>query len=165
MGSQRMIRVLTVDDHPLLRGGISGAINAQPDMTVVAEATDGDEAVACFRAHQPDITLMDLRMPKANGIDAITAIRKEWPTARLIVLTTYGGDGSSRCGQDCFRSQRSPQLWPISNRICLGDPQRHHFLDEMKFATSELSPPSGHANPSAGGSGFLAHATGLAGVT
>jgi DNA-binding NarL/FixJ family response regulator len=92
MSNQRMIRVLTVDDHPLLRGGISGAINAQPDMTVVAEATDGDEAVGCFRAHQPDITLMDLRMPKANGIDAITAIRKEWPTARIIVLTTYGGD-------------------------------------------------------------------------
>jgi DNA-binding NarL/FixJ family response regulator len=92
MGSQRVIRVLTVDDHPLLRGGISGAINAQPDMTVVAEATDGDEAVACFRAHQPDITLMDLRMPKANGIDAITAIRKEWASARIIVLTTYGGD-------------------------------------------------------------------------
>lgn len=92
MSSQRMIRVLTVDDHPLLRGGISGAINAQPDMTVVAEATDGDEAVVCFQAHHPDITLMDLRMPKANGIDAITAIRKEWPTARIIVLTTYGGD-------------------------------------------------------------------------
>src|ERR1700760_14667 len=92
MSSQRMIRVLTVDDHPLLRGGISGAINAQPDMTVVAEATDGDEAVVCFRAHHPDITLMDLRMPKANGIDAIAAIRKEWPSARIIVLTTYGGD-------------------------------------------------------------------------
>ena len=65
---------------------------AQPDMTVVAEATDGDEAIALFRVHRPDITLMDLRMPKANGIDAIAAIRKEWPIARIIVLTTYGGD-------------------------------------------------------------------------
>jgi len=92
MSNQQPIRVLTVDDHPLLRGGISGAIMAQPDMTVVAEATDGDEAIALFRVHRPDITLMDLRMPKANGIDAITAIRKEWPTARIIVLTTYGGD-------------------------------------------------------------------------
>ena len=92
MSNQQPIRVLTVDDHPLLRGGISGAINAQPDMTVVAEATDGEEAIALFRVHRPDITLMDLRMPKANGIDAITAIRKEWPSARIIVLTTYGGD-------------------------------------------------------------------------
>lgn len=92
MSAQHTIRVLTVDDHPLLRGGISGAIMAQPDMTVVAEATDGDEAVACFRIHQPDVTLMDLRMPKANGIEAITAIRREWPNARIIVLTTYGGD-------------------------------------------------------------------------
>src|ERR1700729_821017 len=92
MSGQHTIRVLTVDDHPLLRGGISGAIMAQPDMTVVAEATDGEEAVACFRTHRPDITLMDLRMPKANGIDAIAAIRSEWPAARIIVLTTYGGD-------------------------------------------------------------------------
>src|SRR6201994_847084 len=92
MTNQRMIRVLTVDDHPLLRGGISGAINAQPDMTVVAEATDGDEAVACFRVHQPDITLMDLRMPRTNGIDAIATIRGQWPAAKIIVLTTYGGD-------------------------------------------------------------------------
>src|ERR1700733_2953707 len=92
MSNQRMIRVLTVDDHPLLRGGIPGAINAQPDMTVVAEATDGEEALVCFRTHQPDITLMDLGIAKANGIDAITAIRKDWPTSRIIVLTTYGGD-------------------------------------------------------------------------
>src|ERR1700735_1306006 len=92
MSNQQPIRVLTVDDHPLLRGGISGAIMAQPDMTVVAEATDGDEAVALFRTHRPDITLMDFRMPKTNGIEAIAAIRKEWPNARIIVLTTYGGD-------------------------------------------------------------------------
>jgi DNA-binding NarL/FixJ family response regulator len=92
MSQHQVIRVLTVDDHPLLRGGITGAIMAQPDMTVVAEATDGEEAVACFRTHQPDITLMDLRMPKANGIEAIASIRSEWPAARIIVLTTYGGD-------------------------------------------------------------------------
>jgi DNA-binding NarL/FixJ family response regulator len=90
--SAPQIRVLTVDDHPLLREGITDAIMAQADMTVVAEATDGEEAIACFRAHRPDITLMDLRMPKANGIEAITAIRSEWPNARIIVLTTYGGD-------------------------------------------------------------------------
>jgi DNA-binding NarL/FixJ family response regulator len=87
-----MIRVLTVDDHPLLRGGITGAIMAQSDMTVVAEATDGEEAVVCFREHSPDITLMDLRMPRTNGIDAIATIRSQWPAAKIIVLTTYGGD-------------------------------------------------------------------------
>ena len=92
MSEIRTIRVLTVDDHPLLRAGISGAINAQPDMSVVAEAADGEEAIAPFRIHRPDVTLMDIRMPKTNGIDAISAIRKEFPNARVVVLTTYGGD-------------------------------------------------------------------------
>jgi DNA-binding NarL/FixJ family response regulator len=92
MSEIRTIRVLAVDDHPLLRAGISGAINAQPDMRVVAEAADGEEAIASFRIHRPDVTLMDIRMPKTNGIDAISAIRKEFPNARVVVLTTYGGD-------------------------------------------------------------------------
>jgi DNA-binding NarL/FixJ family response regulator len=92
MSEIRTIRVLAVDDHPLLRAGISGAINAQPDMSVVAEAADGEEAIASFRIHRPDVTLMDIRMPKTNGIDAISAIRKEFPNARVVVLTTYGGD-------------------------------------------------------------------------
>jgi len=92
MSEIRTIRVLTVDDHPLLRAGISGSINAQPDMTVIAEAADGEEAIASFRIHRPDVTLMDIRMPKTNGIDAISAIRKEFPNARVVILTTYGGD-------------------------------------------------------------------------
>ena len=95
MSEIRTIRVLTVDDHPLLRAGISGAINAQPDMSVVAEAADGEEAIASFRIHRPDVTLMDIRMPKTNGIDAISAIRKEFPEARIIVLTTYSGDAQA----------------------------------------------------------------------
>jgi len=92
MDKPQGIRVLTVDDHPLLRSGIVGVINAQPDMTVVAEAIDGEEAISLYRQHRPDVTLMDLRLPKTNGIDAIAAIRDEFPTARIIVLTTYGGD-------------------------------------------------------------------------
>jgi DNA-binding NarL/FixJ family response regulator len=92
MTTSQMIRVMTVDDHPLLRGGIAGAINAQPGMTVVAEAEDGEQAISCFQLHRPDITLMDLRLPKINGIDAILAIRSQFPQARIIVLTTYGGD-------------------------------------------------------------------------
>ena len=92
MAEAHVIRVMAVDDHPLMMAGISGEINAQPDMRVVAEASDGDEALALFRKHHPDITLMDIRMPKVNGIDAISAIREEFPRARIIVLTTASGD-------------------------------------------------------------------------
>ena len=92
MAGQPSIKVLTVDDHPLMMAGISGEINAQPDMRVVAEATDGDEALQMFRTHRPDVTLMDIRMPKINGIDAITAIRSEFPKAKVIVLSSSAGD-------------------------------------------------------------------------
>jgi DNA-binding NarL/FixJ family response regulator len=83
---------MAVDDHPLMMAGISGEINAQSDMRVIAEAGDGDEALVLFRKHQPDVTLMDIRMPKVNGIAAISAIRAEFPQARVIVLTTAAGD-------------------------------------------------------------------------
>lgn len=92
MSETPTIRVLTVDDHPLMMAGISGEINAQPDMDVVAQATDGDEAFELFRAHRPDVTLMDIRMPKVNGIDAISFIRAEFPKARIIALTSSAGD-------------------------------------------------------------------------
>jgi DNA-binding NarL/FixJ family response regulator len=86
------IRILTVDDHPLLREGIAAVIEGQPDMTLVAEATNGREAIESFRHHRPDVALMDLRMPDMNGIEAIRAIRTEFPAARIVVLTTYAGD-------------------------------------------------------------------------
>lgn len=81
-----------VDDHPLLVAGIVGEINAQPDMTVAAQASNGEESISLYRIHRPDVTIMDVRMPGMNGIDAITAIRKEFPKARIIVLTTAIGD-------------------------------------------------------------------------
>lgn len=87
-----LIRILTVDDHRLIRQGISGLIATQSDMQVIAEATNGREAVHQFRAHHPDITLMDLQMPEMGGVDAIISIRGEYPEARIIVLTTYSGD-------------------------------------------------------------------------
>lgn len=86
------IRILTVDDHPLLRSGIGALLATQPDMTLVAEASNGHEAIQQFRAHHPDITLMDLQMPDMNGVDAMIAIRGEFPEARIIILTTYAGD-------------------------------------------------------------------------
>ena len=90
--STRPIRVLAVDDHPLLREGISALLAAQPDMKLVAEASNGREAIEQYRIHRPDVTLMDLQMPEMNGVDAMIAICGEFPGARIIVLTTYAGD-------------------------------------------------------------------------
>ena len=86
------IRILTADDHALVRKGIAAILASQSDMTLVAEASNGCEAVEQFRSHAPDITLMDLQMPEMNGLDAMIAIRAEFPDARVIMLTTYAGD-------------------------------------------------------------------------
>jgi DNA-binding NarL/FixJ family response regulator len=88
----KKIRILTVDDHPILRQGISALIADESDMALVAEAANGREAIQQFRTHRPDVTLMDLQMPEMNGLDAMIAIRGEFPDARIIVLTTYTGD-------------------------------------------------------------------------
>jgi DNA-binding NarL/FixJ family response regulator len=87
-----LIRILSVDDHPLLRSGIGALIATQPDMQLVAEAANGKEAVQLYRELRPDVTLMDLQMPDMSGLDAIIAIKSEDPSARVIVLTTYSGD-------------------------------------------------------------------------
>ena len=87
-----MIRVLAVDDHPIVRDGIAKLVGTQSEMELVAEASDGREAIEQFRRHHPDVTLMDLQMPNMCGIDAINAIRIEFPEARIVVLTTYAGD-------------------------------------------------------------------------
>src|SRR5271167_3730190 len=87
-----MIKVLSVDDHALLREGIAALVNAESDMKLVGEASNGLDAIEKFRLHRPDVTLMDLQMPALNGIEAIIGIRSEFPNARIIVLTTYTGD-------------------------------------------------------------------------
>jgi DNA-binding NarL/FixJ family response regulator len=92
MTEQHMIRVMIVDDHPLMRSGIAGEINLQKDMRVVAEASDGEEAITAHRTHRPDVTLMDIRMPGMGGIEAITNIRASSPTAKFIILTSSAGD-------------------------------------------------------------------------
>ena len=88
----KTIRILTADDHALLRQGIASLVEIEPDMELVAQASTGREAIEQFRRHRPDITLMDLQMPDISGIEAIIAIRGEFPDARIVVLTTYAGD-------------------------------------------------------------------------
>src|SRR6185369_5781131 len=91
MSDADRIRILCVDDHPLLREGIAAVVGTQPDMTLACAAS-GREAIKAFRAHRPDVTLMDLRLPDMSGVDAMTAIRAEFPDARVVILTTFEGD-------------------------------------------------------------------------
>src|SRR5262250_1933314 len=92
MAGSTPIRILAVDDHPVIREGIAGLLVDQPDMKLVGQAANGREAIELFRTHRPDVTLMDIQMPELNGLDATIAIRNEFPQARIIVLTTYSGD-------------------------------------------------------------------------
>jgi DNA-binding NarL/FixJ family response regulator len=92
MTTEAQIRVLSVDDHPLLREGLAAIINNQPDMLLVAQACNAQEAIQEYRKHRPDVTLMDLRLPDKSGIDAMIAVRAEFPEARVIMLTTFEGD-------------------------------------------------------------------------
>ena len=101
MSQSAKIRVLIVDDHSLVTEGLANIINYDPEMTVVAQAEDGQQAIDRYREHQPDITLMDLRMPRMGGVEAITAICAEFKSARIIVLTTYDGD------EDIYRGLRA----------------------------------------------------------
>lgn len=86
------IRILVVDDHPIVRQGVAGLVGGQPDMSIVGQASNGRDAIQQFRAHRPDVVVMDLQMPEMSGLDALMAIRDEAPEARIIMLTTYAGD-------------------------------------------------------------------------
>jgi DNA-binding NarL/FixJ family response regulator len=121
--SDNQIRVMVVDDQGVVRQGIVALINTVPDMTVIAEATNGQEAVELFRSHQPDVTLMDLRMPVVGGVEAITRIRREFPNARVVVLTTFDGD------EDIYRSlQAGAQGYLLKDM----------FFDELEDAVRKV---------------------------
>jgi DNA-binding NarL/FixJ family response regulator len=92
MTEEKVIRLMVVDDHPVVRRGIALLLSTEPDLQLVAEAENGRQAIQQFRAHRPDVTLMDLQMPEMGGVDALSAIRAEFPDARFIILTTYAGD-------------------------------------------------------------------------
>ena len=121
MSEPARIRVLLADDHPIVREGIAALINKREDMAVAGEAANGEDAVKLFRELRPDVTLMDLRMPKMGGVDAIAAIRREFPAARVIVLTTYDGD------EDIFRALRAG-----AQSYLLKDTPRQELVDTIR---------------------------------
>ena len=120
------IRVLTVDDHPLLRAGLAAIIRQQPDMVLIAEAFNGEEAVGLFRTHHPDVTLMDLRLPDMSGVEATAMIRSEFPEARIIILTTFAGDVEIRRALDAgarsylLKSTRSKDILRVIREVHAG---------------------------------------------
>ena len=138
---QLAIRILAVDDHPVVRQGIAGLVGVQPDMTLVGQAANGRDAIQQFRTHRPDVTLMDIQMPEMNGLDALIAIRTEFPDARVIVLTTYEGDGGGGGASSRAQGRAQGHLKHAPFGITAHDPQRgrRKSLSPEGFVPSRLA--------------------------
>ena len=141
MNATSPIRILTVDDHPMLREGIAALLGSETDMALVAEASDGREAIEQFQIHRPDVTLMDLQMPVMSGNDAIRVIRKDFPDARIIVLTTYTGDART---VEAFKAGASGYLLKNEMRKELAETIRSVHAGQKKIP-AEIEPRS-HTN-------------------
>jgi DNA-binding NarL/FixJ family response regulator len=142
MSKQAKIRILIVDDHWLFREGIAAVINDQPDMLLIAEAANGSEALERFREQQPDVTLMDLRLGDSSGLDAIVAIRTDFPEARFILVSTFRGDIETRCAMDAgacghiFKTMHPKEIVEIirevhAGRNCVPLPVHAHFAGHL----------------------------------
>lgn len=133
MNNMTPLRILIADDHPVVREGLAALISRSPDMTIVAEASNGREAVEQFLLHFPDVALLDLRMPEMDGVDAITAIRQQQPTARLIILTTFDDD------ENIFRGLRAG-----AKAFLLKDASRNDLLECVRAVHSgrTIIPPA-----------------------
>jgi len=140
MNTPSNIRILCVDDHPLMREGIAAIIRNETDMVLIAEASNGREAISGYREHQPDITLMDLRLPDISGIDAVIAIRTEFPSARIIMLTTFEGDAEIHRALEAgaqgymLKSMPRKQLVEMIRRVHAG---RKHIPPEVAAHLAE----------------------------
>lgn len=129
---KKQIKILVVDDHPFLREGIAAAVNGQQDMILLGEATTGAEAVASYRLYRPDVVLMDLNLPGMTGIEAMQLIRKEFPAARIVVLTAYSGDVQAL---QAFRAGAMGYLYKNMLRKELLETIRAVFADENAYRT------------------------------
>src|SRR5258708_32711920 len=140
MSTSKSIRIFSIDDHPLMREGIAAIIRNEPDMFLVAEASNGREAIQRFREHRPDVTLMDLRLPDISGIDAMIAIRTEFPDARIIMLTTFEGDVEIRRALQAgavgymLTTQPRRQLFAMLRRVHAG---KKHIPPEIAAHLAE----------------------------
>lgn len=140
MNNPTQIRILCVDDHPLMREGIAAIIRNEPDMVLVAEASNGREAIQGYREHRPDIALMDLRLPDISGIDAVIAIRTEYPSAKVIMLTTFEGDSEIQRALEAgaqgymLKSMSRKQLVEMIRRVHAG---RKHIPPEVAAHLAE----------------------------
>jgi DNA-binding NarL/FixJ family response regulator len=140
METDKLIRIMSVEDHPVFREGLGMIIGSQKDMILVAQATGGEEAIAKFREHRPDITLMDLRLPGINGTDALIAIREEFPGARIIMLTTFDGDAdiqrALRAGASAYllKSTPSKDVLSVIRSVYVG---RRHIPPDVAARLAE----------------------------